>query len=673
VKPHSIRIETAERPNLKTAWIASRSPVEWADYEIDGGRAMQIILQSTNHAKSLAKSLRDAMSNMGVALKLGKAQEAVARMLGYADHRSLSASAGKGTPSPYEEEISIESAAERRDILAGRLAQALGVTPADGMKLVEAIRPLRRTWDGHEDWRARRQAYFAKEPLAGLPNKTDFHLWPATFTASSLPALRIDHALGLLDVTGFGPHVFKVDIAFGTHLDRETFRPEPVKNVWDVEYVYAKIGRGDLVYGWLKGVVANFSDLKQPVDLNGVAGLLDGPHADGATELFRRRLYREIIDDGHPFEKVFIVTDIVRDKGMTIPGAGAELFKHVAEAVVERHPGRFTVVINGTPPQYQSLKETPDAVLRSTGRAAAAARLRDALLRMPMPESMRDDVEVYDMGAPWRCAFKIEGSRGPCTASAPDTPEYVCDERDMVRAHDREAARRLFGGDVDPLAREKLVDEETGPEGFDYEETQLFFPIIQPHPRLWEYMPKAVVRIEVERKPEEDRLAWLWNELTEPDAIFTYRKAPPVAGTTDFLTFVFDNGTQIRIPDWQFGNGALNDVVGPGFCDTEGFPLKVNPYTDEMTIGDLWLTLTANAVLLYHGGSPLKWRNGRCVIRRDDKLEWPVTPVVFAAQDVSAMTRLSERTTEEVLENTMTKAFDRDVIEAIRREKIGDE
>ncbi|MGY3582122.1 hypothetical protein ACVIGB_000954 [Bradyrhizobium sp. USDA 4341] len=589
---------------------------------------MQTILQSTGHAKSLAKSLRRSLAKEGCELKLTAAQNAVARMFGYADHRALCASVGKGEPDPYEDEMEADRVGERRATFASRLAAALGVPPAKGMALVVEIGPLCRDRQGYDDWRMRRQSYFSANPLGDLIDWADFALWTPGLGSSRVPGdvLLDDLSKIEADPAVFGPKAYTVDVAFGKEVVPEFVdQPKAIAEKFEfgIEYVYAKIAMGDRVLGWLQGVVADMGAAKDRRDLDRAADLLDGPMVARAGELFERRIALEATHFAGTFRKVFVVAALVRHPTMTIPGAGAALFSVAANAVAARHEGPLSVVLNATPPQYDFAPDFPpsfgisdadERTMRSTGRAAAARALREFMLGLPLPVTMEHDVEAFDLDFPYRCAVPSE--YGPVHPT--DDPGGVFHVHDE-KGDDRGRARALFAAAPDPAVEALLVGKDASPHGFDPEVAAARDRIVRPHPALWERMPRTVIRIEIERRSEHrqwNRVRWgMMGSQAIRDA-FLRRDGSLRAGVTDTITFVFENGTQASVPDRQIANGDFGDVVGGAFTDKAGDPLRRNPYTAEMSIGDLWSMLTANAVLLYSGGDPVPFRDNRIVLTR---------------------------------------------------------
>lgn len=584
---------------------------------------MQIILQSTGHAKSLAKSLCRALAG-DRALKLTAAQDVVARMFGYADHRALCAAAGKGDPDPYEDEVTPEEARTRRETFAARLADALDLPLPKARALVEAIGPLKRSWQAPDDWRTTRQAYFAYKPMAGLIDWADYELWepsdyvipripPHLWMVEKLPKVAADPEV-------YGPKAYTVDVAFGREVEPKwSYRPVELaaKAAWGIEYVYAKIAMGDRVLGWLKGVVVDLSEAESREDLRSVSGLLDGPWIDDADALFDRRLAMEISDFGNLFERLFVVTAFVRDARRTPSGAGRALFAEAAEAVVARYEGSFHVVLNATPPQYdrpamlQSAGVAGERLIRSTGRAAAARSLREYLLALPFPEAMKD-VAAYDLGLPYLCAVPY----GSSYARPIDAPADVFDVHDEISTSEtRRLARALFGPAADATTTPFLADERSIIDGFDFDEVMAMDRVVRPSPLLWELMPKALVRIEIRRAPEHRNWTRIARAMIDPEAMMQYRPPlPRLPVEADTVTFVFANGTEAAVPERQFASGDFRDVIGPAFATSSGDPLPYNPYTDEMSIGDLWEMLTANVVLIYSGGEPVPFKDDRIVL-----------------------------------------------------------
>jgi hypothetical protein len=153
---------------------------------------------------------------------------------------------------------------------------------------------------------------------------------------------------------------------------------------------------------------------------------------------------------------------------------------------------------------------------------------------------------------------------------------------------------------------------------FDFDEVMLLDRVIRRHPTLWKHMPAALTRIEIESAREDAGWAQVRHALVDVEAPMQYR--PPLrVGESDTITFVFENGTQASVPDRYLAHEDFGDVIPPAFTAYAGDPLEHNPYTTEMPIGDLWSVLTANAALLYSGGEPLPFRNGRIVLTRPGK------------------------------------------------------
>lgn len=582
---------------------------------------MQISLQSTGHAKSLAKTLCRALAKDGRSIKLTAAQDAVARMFGHPDHRALCAGAGKGAPAPYDDEIDPEAVRTRREAFATRLADALGIAPAKGAALVAAIGPLTRDWRGQDDWRARRQAHFARRPLGDLDDRIDLAAHDCETAVSIRP-----------DPETYGPQADKIEVIF--------VREKTASDVgYGIEHVCARIAAGDRALGWLLGVAADVGGAKTRSDLSRVAGLLDGPFASRAMELFERRVAQEVtIPISEPFGRIFVVTALVRNPQATPRGAGAALFSEAAAAVAARYREPVSLILNATPTQYDfaptlpsfGISEGDQRALRSTGRAAAGRRLRDFMLGLSssFPQFVRadgiivqNDVTAFDLDFPHRCSMPTTRAGGHAIGSNHPLDEagdaYHAYFEDAVR--DRKAARGLFGDDPDP-APAALSIENAAPSGFDLREASAPGRVVRPHPDLWARMPKDVVRIEIERTAEEHQWARvrraLMDRATMRDEVLRAAKGgsgPRLLpdGRSDTVSFVFENGTVASVPERHFAAGYMADVIGAAFTEAHGYPLRRNPYTDEMPIGDLWSVLTSNVLLLYSGGDSIPFREER--------------------------------------------------------------
>ncbi|MER8911444.1 glyoxalase superfamily protein [Mesorhizobium sp. M0854] len=69
---------------------------------------MRIYFMTTQRPKTVAKKLKKAAYAAGIELKLGKAQNAVARMYGYAHWNELHSSVGSRTPSLMDGDVADE-------------------------------------------------------------------------------------------------------------------------------------------------------------------------------------------------------------------------------------------------------------------------------------------------------------------------------------------------------------------------------------------------------------------------------------------------------------------------------------------------------------------------------------------------------------------------------------
>ena len=96
---------------------------------------------TTKRPKKIAKKLKRAANASGIQLRLSKAQQAVARMYGYAHWHELHSALGSHPPSPMDGDVADEEVTARRAYQSNVLAAELAIDLDIAAAIVDAVPP----------------------------------------------------------------------------------------------------------------------------------------------------------------------------------------------------------------------------------------------------------------------------------------------------------------------------------------------------------------------------------------------------------------------------------------------------------------------------------------------------------------------------------------------------
>jgi hypothetical protein len=102
---------------------------------------MRISFNTDVRPKKVAKALKNCAEARGLELKLTTAQNVIAQVYGYRDHRDLMMSIGERPPSLWDCDLEPDEVRERHDFQAKALSQAVGIDEQMAASIITEIGP----------------------------------------------------------------------------------------------------------------------------------------------------------------------------------------------------------------------------------------------------------------------------------------------------------------------------------------------------------------------------------------------------------------------------------------------------------------------------------------------------------------------------------------------------
>jgi hypothetical protein len=102
---------------------------------------MKISFMSDVRSKKVAKALKKCAEARGIEVKLTTAQNVIAQVYGYRDHRDLMMSIGQRPPSLWDCDLEPDEVRERHDFQAKALSRALGIEAQMAASIIAEIGP----------------------------------------------------------------------------------------------------------------------------------------------------------------------------------------------------------------------------------------------------------------------------------------------------------------------------------------------------------------------------------------------------------------------------------------------------------------------------------------------------------------------------------------------------
>lgn len=560
---------------------------------------MRLAFNSTAHPLNVAKSLKRAMSAAGWPISSGRAREIVARTFGYSDWHEFEANA-KATvvQSPWDEEMDPLEQSQRLRIMAGRMSEATGWGIEASTTLCEDVSIMSRRSsipDHRPDWRKRLDS---KRRPSGLMSESHFDSDEAmiadyrsrdrsaevsiqhdgldftviiyrsrNLTDGNLGAfheingllVREDHIVGRMSATVF-KQLDEGDYAHFYYAsdcvsDEDARIAHLVAQAAGQDNLF-ETGRGLLVITTIEVALDRVPPLTGDAMIGAVcARLKKSDGRFGAMAL--------VID---PMQ----FGDIQHETRLSMPSyveARDSLRNHFSSSKPNRHLGAHAKLL----------------LVNEEKQIAASPQLTHMLQMRSYPHpfaGMADDgFGLEDLARAFGVSEKeIEKSRGvsfanqllalrPKTTTSPDEPKQM------------------------------------PPEAFDalgfYADWALKTRVPDPHPDLWNNMPSDLVQIVMHFE--------------------SLRKGENFRHPGHGITFVFANGTHLRLPSEYLMFGDKEAKYPPDLMSNVGIPMTLNPFTDLYSTEDMMNVLTVNTALLFSGDKdlrPIAWPVGDIVLTR---------------------------------------------------------
>ncbi len=501
---------------------------------------MRVRPTSADTCAKHAKTLKRALQGLGVETTLSAAQNTLGSMYGYRNwHEMVLAVRGPGRPSPEDEDVSPEEAAARRSRQAQVLVDVYDLGPATALKVVEAIRPT-----------ARNRPRQVSDPIVYAERS-----WRRL-----LRERRNRHGFLSYDRQEWGRPASEPLVSFpleGSNVTVRAWVRQKVPSNWPgavAVRVTAAALDGDTLVGILDGLGACVADEdtepSRPLGIRhrGLNALLsaigseftvpEAARVQAALDLVSMRIGR---NGAHQEDGIIRVKDWETLPEKAPKGCGVALMAAADAAILKaglRHGG---FLLDLLPRQFHDIPHQER--LGRLDFRAARTNLEDYL------------VTAFDR-TPWRHPGLIVHEH-PMSLEGKPT--------ETVAGEPRPWTDGMFPKDFDLDA---VLEGSRGRK-------------VSVHSHFWMSMPNDLRAVSVQYR--EERLG---------------DGGAPVS-REHILDFHFANGCVLRVPMREI-EGFMGHPFVPKSLTVDGRnPLPVNPFTDRMTVEDMYVALASNVWMLF--------------------------------------------------------------------------
>lgn len=546
---------------------------------------MRFCFATTAHALRMAKVLKKLLAAAGIKHSLGRCQEHVATMYGYAHWHELAANAKPDGPvSMWDEDTEPAERTNRRVLFVGRLQASAGLPKELAGKIVDEMKPLGRPSHpdaGEPEWRVRMKK---RKPGGWMSLEFDGR------DEKIISQYRKGRS------TSFKETLHRTEISLDGEPCEVMARRRGNASEYDIGKIHvveAVMVRADKVIGYLCGAVVKgslrmtSSDFIYVCDCVGddevtMAHLLNS-QADGPGAIFSQG-------------KTAFMLMKVEVASQAGKGGGQVFLEAVATIVKTTDRGFGALAIKVDPAQFWSV---PPESRPSNPSYRAAVNHLSAHFVSSAPE------RYFGRHAKLFLVSPEPMERGAMGAMMLLGGYALGDEPDYTPSDDLMALFQKFGGfnllDQERKERETptdpsqpaMIKPDEFPEGF-HSLHAAAIKSFKPHPGFWSHIPDDIIGVSIDY------------------AAFPLRNGIENIAPVDAIRFRFANGSVLRLEANELPGGESFMLMPAALRGAGGLPLFKNPFTDKYSTADLACVLKVNSVLLFDGDprAKLRWPTG---------------------------------------------------------------